>query len=104
MNRLPLERRAQIIGLLAEGNGLRAASAVADDRGVVQRESAGARIFGRPADRPGIGVRQVLRRGELREDAARPGGQQIAQDGAVLGQHHVERRDELTQVVLAVEP
>jgi IS1 family transposase len=30
MNRLPLERRAQIIGLLAEGNSLRAASRLAD--------------------------------------------------------------------------
>jgi IS1 family transposase len=30
MNRLPLERRAQIVGLLAEGNSLRAASRLAD--------------------------------------------------------------------------
>src|SRR5437867_11494634 len=30
MNRLPIERRAQIIGLLAEGNSLRAASRLAD--------------------------------------------------------------------------
>src|SRR5438876_5254694 len=30
MNRLPLDRRAQIIGLLAEGNSLRAASRLAD--------------------------------------------------------------------------
>jgi IS1 family transposase len=30
MNRLPVERRAQIIGLLAEGNSLRAASRLAD--------------------------------------------------------------------------
>jgi IS1 family transposase len=30
MNRLPLERRAQIIGLLAEGNSLRAATRLAD--------------------------------------------------------------------------
>src|SRR5205809_632225 len=30
MNRLPLERRAQIIGMLAEGNSLRAASRLAD--------------------------------------------------------------------------
>jgi IS1 family transposase len=30
MNRLPLERRAQIVGLLAEGNGLRATSRLAD--------------------------------------------------------------------------
>src|SRR2546426_6953431 len=30
MNRLPLERRAQIIGLLAEGNSLRATSRLAD--------------------------------------------------------------------------
>jgi IS1 family transposase len=30
MNRLPLERRAQLIGLLAEGNSLRAASRLAD--------------------------------------------------------------------------
>src|SRR5262249_40123289 len=42
------------------------------------------------ADRPGTGVREVLRRGELREDAARRGGQQIAEDGVVLGQHHVK--------------
>jgi hypothetical protein len=80
----------------------RAASAVADARGRVQRESAGARILGRPADRPGSGVRQVLRRGELREDAARPGGQQVAEDGVVLGQHHVELCDEPPLVVLAV--
>jgi transposase len=80
----------------------RASSAVADAGGVVQRESAGARILGRAADRPGSGFRQVLRRGELREDAARPGGEQIAEDGVVLGQHHVELRDELSLVVLAV--
>ena len=30
MNRLPLERRAQIVGMLAEGNSLRAASRLAD--------------------------------------------------------------------------
>src|SRR5436305_9802745 len=30
MNRLPTERRAQIVGLLAEGNSLRAASRLAD--------------------------------------------------------------------------
>src|SRR2546422_6843016 len=30
MNRLPLERRAQIVGLLAEGNSLRAAGRLAD--------------------------------------------------------------------------
>ena len=50
----------------------------------------------------GLACARVLRRGELREDAAGPGGQQIAEDGVVLGQHHVERRDEPPQVVLAV--
>ena len=30
MNRLPIERRAQILGLLVEGNSLRAASRLAD--------------------------------------------------------------------------
>src|SRR3989442_13529540 len=30
MNRLPLERRAQIVGMLAEGNSLRATSRLAD--------------------------------------------------------------------------
>jgi hypothetical protein len=80
----------------------RAPRAGADARGVIQREAAGARILGRAADRPGIGVGQVLGRGEPREDAARPGRQQIAEDGAVLRQHHVELRDELSLVVLAV--
>ena len=64
--------------------------------------TAGARILGRAADRPRIGLRQVLRRGEPREDTARPGGQPIAQDGGVLGQHDVELGDELPLVVLAV--
>jgi len=69
---------------------------------VVQRESAGARLLGGAADRPGgLASARCGAVGTAR-GCARPGGQQIAQDGAVLGQHHVELRDELTQVVLAV--
>jgi hypothetical protein len=58
--------------------------------------------FGGAADGPRAGLGQVLGGGELCEDAAGPGAEQIAEGRTVLRQHHVELRDELAQIILPV--
>src|SRR5439155_24097742 len=74
------------------------AGGIADGRGLVERETAGAGLVGGAPNGARAGLRQVLSGGELREDAAGPGAEQVPEGSAVLGQADFERRYEAAEL------